>query len=550
MFLKQSTAAEFRPPPLPVKESMAISIPDKSTGTNREPPLVEMHNIVKHFGSVEVLRGVSFDVRPGEVHALLGGNGAGKSTLMKILMGVHHADAGRILIEGKEITPTDVSASLSRGVAMIFQELSLLPNLSVAENIFFGREPLRSGFRIDRRAIRKKSRELLADNGFAIPVNATVESLPFAQRQVVEIVRATSFGARVLIMDEPTSALTSREVEKLLELIGHLVKRGNGIVYISHRMGEIMRVADRITILRDGQSSPPIAIGDTRIEEISKQMSSTTRAVHPVDTSPRSKVEASPEGVPVLHLQNFSTARTLDHIDLTVMPGEIVGIAGLVGSGRSTLCKAIAGLIPDARGTIEIEGRAVRPGKPHDVLGKGVGFVPEDRRLEGLVIDHSLETNVALPNLRRVTSGGAFGIVRRDRIRKLFDYGTNGLALVARDPSQPASELSGGNQQKVVVAKWLASRPRLLILDEPTAGVDIGAKADMGTALRRAANEDRLGVLLINSELDEMATLCDRILIMEHGRLTGSAPAKIEPAQLQALLLKGNSEIITGRKAQ
>ncbi|MGB3541004.1 MAG: sugar ABC transporter ATP-binding protein [Mesorhizobium sp.] len=529
---------------------MAISTSDRSTGANREPPLVEMHDIVKHFGSVEVLRGVNFDIRPGEVHALLGGNGAGKSTLMKILMGVHHADAGRILIEGKEITPTDVSASLSRGVAMIFQELSLLPNLTVAENIFFGREPLRSGFRIDRRAIRKKSRELLAENGFTIPVSATVESLPFAQRQIVEIIRATSFGARVLIMDEPTSALTSREVEKLLELIGHLVKRGNGIVYISHRMGEIMRVADSITILRDGQSSAPIAIADTRVEDISKQMSSTARAVHPTGKSPRPRIEVMPTDTPVLRLHNFSTARTLDNIDLTVMPGEIVGIAGLVGSGRSTLCKAIAGLIPETRGAIEIEGRAVRPGKPHDVLGKGVGFVPEDRRLEGLVIDHSLETNIALPNLRRVASGGAFGIVRRDRIRKLFEYGTTGLALVAREPSQPARELSGGNQQKVVVAKWLASKPRLLILDEPTAGVDIGAKADMAAALRRAVDEDRFGVLLINSELDEMATLCDRIMIMEHGRLTGSAPAGIEPAQLQALLLKGNSEFITGRKAQ
>jgi ribose transport system ATP-binding protein len=240
----------------------------------------------------------------------------------------------------------------------------------------------------------------------------------------------------------------------------------------------------------------------------------------------------------------------LDDIGLTVMPGEIVGIAGLVGSGRSTLCKAIAGLIPDARGSIEIGGQAVRPGKPHAVLGKGVGFVPEDRRLEGLVIDHALETNVALPNLRRVTSGGGLGVVWQSRVRELFEYGTRGLALVARGPLQPAGELSGGNQQKVVVAKWLASHPRLLILDEPTAGVDIRAKADMGAALRRAVREEGLGILLINSELDEMVTLCDRILILERGRLTGSAPDKIDPAQLQALLLGGNTETIERRKAQ
>jgi len=513
------------------------------------PPLVEMRNIVKRFGDVEVLRDVSFDVRPGEVHALLGGNGAGKSTLMKILMGVHRSDGGRIFVDGEEVTPTDVGTSLSRGVAMIFQELSLLPNLSVAENIFFGREPLRAGFRIDRRAVRERARELLADHGFTIPVDAVVENLPFAQRQVVEIVRAASFGARVLIMDEPTSALTAREEEKLFELIEHLTKRGNGIVYISHRMGEIMRVADRITILRDGRSSKPIPIAEARIEKISEQMSSTARAVEQVDQPEHSIARRSVSGTPALRLRNFSTARTLDNIDLTVMPGEIVGIAGLVGSGRSTLCKAIAGLIPDARGLIEIGGQAIRPGKAHAVLGKGIGFVPEDRRLEGLVIDHALETNIALPNLRRVTGGG-LGVVRRSRVRELFEYGTRGLALVARGPLQPAGELSGGNQQKVVVAKWLASRPRLLILDEPTAGVDIRAKADMGAALRQAVREEGLGILLVNSELDEMVTLCDRILILERGRLTGSAPARIEPAQLQALLLGGDAETIERRKTQ
>ena len=518
---------------------MANPIQDEVVDAALEPSLIEMRNIVKRFGLAEVLRDVSFDVRPGEVHALLGGNGAGKSTLMKILMGVHRADSGRISVGGQEVTPTDVSASLGRGVAMIFQELSLLPNLTVAENIFFGREPLRPGLRIDRRAVREGARALLADHGFTIPVDARVESLPFAQRQIVEIVRAASFGARVLIMDEPTSALTSREEEKLFELIAQLTKRGNGIVYISHRMGEIMRVADRVTILRDGRSSTPIPIAEVEIDKISEQMSSTARAVASVEATLVRKAKVSVDGRPALRLQGFSTARTIADLDLTVMPGEIVGIAGLVGSGRSTLCKAIAGLIPDARGTIELDGKAVRPGRPSDVLGKGLGFVPEDRRLEGLVIDHSLEANVALPNMRRVASGGSFGVVGRRRIRELFEYGTNGLALVARGPTQPARELSGGNQQKVVVAKWLASRPRLLILDEPTAGVDIRAKADMGAALRRAVDEYGLGILLINSELDEMVSLCDRILILERGRLTGSAPADIEPAQLQALLLGG-----------
>ncbi|MEX6508663.1 sugar ABC transporter ATP-binding protein [Jiella sp. M17.18] len=529
---------------------MATPVSERPVVAANAPPLVEMCNIGKRFGENEVLRGVGFDVRPGEVHALLGGNGAGKSTLMKILMGVHRADSGQIRVDGEEVAPAGVRGSLSRGVAMIFQELSLLPNLTVAENIFFGREPLRAGFRIDRRAVRAKARDLLAEYGFTIPVDARVESLPFAQRQVVEIVRAASFGARVLIMDEPTSALTAREEEKLFELIEDLTRRGNGIVYISHRMGEIMRIADRITILRDGLSGAPIPIADARIDDISAQLSSTSRALPEADQPLGQKRAIDSAQPPVLRLQNVTTARTLKDIDLSVMQGEIVGIAGLVGSGRSTLCKAIAGLVPDVHGTIELGGTRIRPGRPHAVLGKGLGFVPEDRRLEGLVIDHALEANVALPNLRHASTGGPLGMVWHSRVRELFTRGTEGLALVARGPSQPAAQLSGGNQQKVVVAKWLASRPRLLILDEPTAGVDIRAKADMGAALRKAVREDGLSILLINSELDELVSLCDRILLLERGRIVGTAPDGVDPAQLQALLLGGNIETIERRTAQ
>jgi ABC-type sugar transport system ATPase subunit len=503
------------------------------------PPLVEMRGIVKRFGDNIVLRDINFDIRPGEVHALLGGNGAGKSTLMKILMGVHRADRGEILLSGQPVAAADVGAAQQLGVAMIFQELSLLPNLTVAENIMFGREPRRVGFRIDRGAVNRMAREHLAAYGFSIPVTKLVESLPFAQRQVVEIVRAASFGARVLIMDEPTSALTSREEEKLFELMRSLTAQDIGIVYISHRMSEIMQVADRITVLRDGRTNQPIPVAEAELDKISEQMSGSAGPVdpHPVLTETPVAHVRSPADRPALQVGGLETARTLKTIDLTIMPGEIVGIAGLVGSGRSTLCKAIAGLLRDAKGQIEIGGQSVRAGQSHKVLGRGLGFVPEDRRLEGLVLDHRLDANVALPNLHRLGVGGQLGLVQRSQMSALFREAIQGLALVARGPDQYAAELSGGNQQKVVVGKWLASQPKVLILDEPTSGVDVRAKADMRAALQRAVRETGLAILLVNSELDEMLALCHRVLIMERGRLTQTAPSGIGVVELQALLL-------------
>jgi ribose transport system ATP-binding protein len=509
-------------------------------------PLVEMRGIVKRFGENTVLREINFDIRVGEVHALLGGNGAGKSTLMKILMGVHRADAGQILLSGKPVAGADVSETLDLGVAMIFQELSLLPNLTVAENIMFGREPRKPGYRIDGPAVRRLAREHLASHGFSIPVGLKVETLPFAQRQVVEIVRATSFGARVLIMDEPTSALTAREEEKLFELIQSLTARGIGIVYISHRMSEIMRIADRITVLRDGRTNAPIPIAEAELDRISELMSGPSGPVdpHPILTARPVSHARTAGDRPALHVEGLETARTLKNIDLTIMPGEIVGIAGLVGAGRSTLCKAIAGLLRDARGRIEIDGSAVRPGRAHEVLGYGLGFVPEDRRLEGLVLDHRLDVNVALPNIGRLGAGGVLGLVRQSQVSALFYKSIAGLALVARGPGQAAAELSGGNQQKIVVAKWLGSKPRILILDEPTSGVDVKAKADMRAALLRAVQEEGLAILLVNSELDEMLALSQRILLMERGRLIGTVPSGIGVTDLQALLLNGTERAV------
>ncbi len=497
-------------------------------------PIIQMLAIEKRFGAVPVLRGVDFDVLPGEVHALLGGNGAGKSTLMKILMGVYRADVGQILVDGQQLAQDGIAARLRQGVvAMIFQELSLLPNMSVADNVFLGREPLRAGLRVNRRALVAQTEALIRAQGFEISATARVGDLPFAQRQQVEILKATSRGARVLIMDEPTSSLTTREEERLFDLITRLTASGIGIVYISHRMTEILRISHRITVLRDGTAIGPIPTAQASIASVSAHLA------RPDAAAPGARSTPGPQAArPVaLSVRNLSTARRLRNISFEVGAGEIVGIAGLVGAGRSTLAKALAGLIADATGEVAVGGVPVHLGRPHGILGRGVGFVPEDRRLEGLVVLHGLADNLALPNLARLAPRGALAPMRGSGARAMFGQWAQALALVARGHDQLASELSGGNQQKVVFAKWLASAPQVLILDEPTAGVDVNAKADMRAALRRAARENGVGVVLINSELDELAAVCDRILMLDGGRITGTLdPREGETALLAALL--------------
>jgi ABC-type sugar transport system ATPase subunit len=500
-----------------------------------QPPIVQMQRIKKSFGATPVLRGVNFEVRSGQVHALLGGNGAGKSTLMKILMGVHRADTGQIVLDGRDMTTASVVETLQQGVvAMIFQELSLLPNMTVADNIFLGREPLSFGMRVNRKAILSRTEALIAAQGFDIPALAQVEDLSFAQRQQVEILKATARGARVLVMDEPTSSLTAREEERLFELIQRLTASGIGIVYISHRMSEIFRVSDQITVLRDGSAIGPIPTQTATIAAISAHLA------RPNAVSSPTHAVASPATIDkplALSVRNLSTKRSLKDISFDVAAGEIVGIAGLVGAGRSTLAKALAGLLPDVTGSVQVGGKAVQLGVAHRVLGQGLGFVPEDRRQEGLVLIHGLADNMVLPNLGRLGRRGALGPILRGSSDHLYSHWAQVLALVARGPRQAASELSGGNQQKVVFAKWLASQPHALILDEPTSGVDVNAKADMRAALTQSARDDGVGILLINSELDELAAVCDRILLMDAGRIIRTLnPRDGEAALLAALL--------------
>jgi ribose transport system ATP-binding protein len=508
-------------------------MPEQQTPTPGDA-IVSMRHIVKAFGANRVLSDVSFEVFAGETHALLGENGAGKSTLMKVLMGVYQPDSGSILLGGEAVTTLSLRERLDRGIAMIFQELSVLPNLSVAENLFILREPRGLGMRIDGSRMTREARALIDRYGFRLNAAARVGDLTFAQRQMVEILKAISRGARLLVMDEPTSSLTVQEEDTLFRTIGQLKAAGIGIVYISHRMADVLRLSDRISIIKDGRLVGPMTPAETSIEEIAALMS---RPRNEADIPPvRVEQPARPvSGAPALEVRGLRTARKLVDVSLRIDAGEIVGLGGLVGSGRSTLAKALFGVIPDATGEVTVAGRPIRTGSVRAALAGGVALVPEDRRLEGLVGGRPLQENIALPTLADMTAGGSFGPIAWGRIAALFRRYRDDLNILCRGGGQLAQELSGGNQQKVVFAKWLARKPRLFVLDEPTSGVDINAKREMRELIRKTAREG-VGVLLISSELEELLDLSDRILVMAQGRITRSLEGVDSEATLRALL--------------
>lgn len=477
-------------------------------------PLVSMTGICKSFGANKVLHGVDFEVRAGEVHALLGENGAGKSTLMKILLGVHGADQGEIRVRGQALHQgMSTRSRLEAGVAMIFQELSLVPAMTVADNIFLGREPYGRFGRLDRKRLVREASQLIADRGFTLDPGDVVENLPFSARQQVEILKALSRGASVIIMDEPTSSLTVREEAVLHETIFKLRSQKIGIVFISHRMAEIFQLADRLSVIKDGIMQGPFAIADVGVADVARMMSRPSRPV----AGPAIGASKRNPGDIVLDVRNLSTGSKLREIGFSIRAGEVVGLAGLVGSGRTTLAQALFGLHRDVAGEVRLNGAEIGGLAPSRRIEAGIAMVPEDRRAEGLVADHSVSTNMALPNLGDLL-GALPGVVSGRKQTNLYLHYRTALSIASSGPHQPVSELSGGNQQKIVFAKWLAGGPKLLILDEPTSGVDINAKAEMRQLIRKAA-ADGLAILLITSELDELSELSDRILYMVDGRL-------------------------------
>ncbi|WP_454132397.1 sugar ABC transporter ATP-binding protein [Microbacterium lacticum] len=478
--------------------------------TEQTPPLVRMREIVKSFGPVEVLRRVDIDIRAGEVHALAGENGAGKSTLMKILQGVHQITSGAIEVNGEPVTIRDTSDAEAAGIGMVFQEFSLIPSMTVAQNVALNREPRNRGGLIDDRRAEADAQRIFDELGVVLDPKATVESLGTAYWQLIEIAKALSKDARVLVMDEPTASLAKHEVENLFSLIARLKERGIAIVYISHRMDEIRRVADRITVLRDGSvvlSDDMDSVTSPRIIEaiIGRRLASD------LVYQERTRDAAAPV---LLEANGIASARVLKSVDVTVRAGEIVGLAGLMGSGRTEFARVVAGIDKPTAGSLRIEGKDVAFRSTLAAHRAGVALIPEDRRDQGLVLEHSVSDNLTLPVLNTVMVGPFVSVAKtRSLTQRLVDS----FAIKVADPFAPVNLLSGGNQQKVVVAKWVNTGPRVLVMDEPTAGVDIGTKTEILEMVREFASRGN-AVLFISSELPELLAVADRVVVLREGR--------------------------------
>jgi ribose transport system ATP-binding protein len=483
-----------------------------------QAPLVLIRDMKKSFGGVRALRGVSLEVRPGEVHALLGENGAGKSTLIKILSGVHSYDSGAIEISGKAVAFQSPAESRNAGVAVVYQDLSLVESLSVGANLMLGREPrTRLGF-LKKAQLMKEAEEFLKRSNIPLNPRATVGSLPFAYRQMTEIAKALMGQVRVLVLDEPTSALTNDEEAILFDAIGRIIAQGVGVIYVTHRLKEVFRISHRVTVLRDGLNVGTFNTAETNMTELvtaivgPKHGASNTSVVSHRETAPsesRGESEA-----PLLALSGVSNVR-LRGVDVTLRRGEIHGLAGLIGSGRTEILETIFALRPIESGAMEIDGAPRRLKGPAEAVEQGIALVPEDRQVQGLILDHSLERNFSLPRLLHFSR---LGWVRRNSEVQETKDAIQKLSIKAPSPATRVRNLSGGNQQKVVFAKWSNRRTRILLLDEPTVGVDVGAREEI-YGLIRSAVKDGAGVLIVSSDLNELLLLCDRISLVVDGSI-------------------------------
>ena len=476
--------------------------------------LVEMHGINKAFPGVQALSDCHFNLKAGEVHALVGENGAGKSTLMKILCGVYTKDTGRIIYKGEEINVRSPRMAQDYGIAMIHQELNLMPHLTVAQNIFIGREPLiRFNFVLDDRQINQQAEELLHSLNLKINPRTRVIDMTVARQQMVEITKALSYNSEVLIMDEPTASLTDTEIEELFRMINHLRERGVGIVYISHRLEELFRISDRITVMRDGQFIETLPTTEVKIDKIISLMVGRT-----IYESEPEIPEARDENV-VLAVRDLNRSNELYDVNFELRRGEILGFAGLMGAGRTEVARAIIGADPVDSISLEVSGRPVRIKSPADAVRHGIGYLSEDRKRYGLVTGMDVATNVALASLKRFLR--FLNIVTNDSSIQQ-EAARHVKALDVRTPSvkQKARFLSGGNQQKVVIAKWLTADTDILIFDEPTRGIDVGAKSEIYRLLNDLARQGK-SIIMISSELPEILRMSHRIVVMCEGRITG-----------------------------
>jgi ribose transport system ATP-binding protein len=501
----------------PVPTASAPDAPRASDGALA----VEMRGISKAFDRVRVLEDVDFEVRRGEVHALAGGNGAGKSTLMKILQGVYSKDAGSIEVDGRPVELRSIHDARVAGIGMVFQEFSLVPTMTVAQNVFLTAEPRdRAGLVNDRQA-RRAAAEVFREMAVDVDPGAEVGSLGTAYWQLTEIAKALAQDARVLIMDEPTASLAKHEAEELFELVGRLKARGISIIYISHRMDEVYRIADRITVLRDGSR-----LFTARLDEVTPEQIVEGIVGRKVEGGLEYRQrELPPEKVPLLEARQLRAGQRVRGMSFQVHAGEIVGLAGLMGSGRTELARCLFGIDQLDGGEILVRGERVDVSNPQRAIEAGIALIPEDRRAQGLVLDHSVTSNLLLPLLHRVSRGP---LVSDNEGKTLARSLIERFSVKVAHPERPVRLLSGGNQQKVVIAKWLGTDPDILIMDEPTAGVDIGTKTEILAMIRDLADEGK-AVIVISSEYPELLAVSDRILVLRGGEVQAEIPRQDVP---------------------
>jgi rhamnose transport system ATP-binding protein len=472
-------------------------------------PVLALHGAAKSFGAVRAVTDGTIDLYAGEAHALLGENGAGKSTVVKILAGVHQPDSGQVLIDGEPVSLHSPAGAQDAGIAVIYQEPTLFPDLSIAENIFMGRQPLLAGRRIDRRRLRADSAALFSRLGVRLDPGRISRGLSIADQQIVEIAKALSLNARVIVMDEPTAALSAAEVSRLFEVVRTLRASGAAVLFISHRLEEVFEICQRVTVMRDGRHVLTSELAGMTADDL-------VRAMVGREMVERSAGERGVPGELVLKVERLTREGVFTDISLDVRAGEIVALAGLVGSGRSEVARAVFGIDRYDAGQVAVNGKQLKKASPPSAMAAGIGFVPEDRRQQGLVMDMSVQQNVALASLGRLRQAG---LVRSAAERAFAADWAVRLNLKYGRLADPVSRLSGGNQQKVVLAKWLGRQPALLIVDEPTRGIDIATKAEVHRLLVRLAR-DGVAILMISSELPEVLHIGDRILVMREGRLT------------------------------
>ena len=472
-------------------------------------PIFQLQHVSKSFGGVHALQDVHFEIYPGEVHALLGENGAGKSTLIKLITGVYQPDAGELFLEGQPIRFANTRDAQHHGIAAIYQEPSLFPDLDIAENILVGRQPI-GRWGVDWKRMYQEAGDLLGRLGLALDPRTKARELSVAQQQVVEIARALSINAKVLIMDEPTSSLTQREVDELFTIVRQLRAAGTAIVFISHRLEELFAIADRVTTVRDGAYVGTRAMADVTTEDLIRMM--VGRALG--ELFPKQAVEA---GEVLLEVVGLGVEGSFANVSFELRRGEILGMSGLIGAGRTNVARALFGAEPATTGTIKLDGKVVTIDSPGTALALGIGYVPEDRKEHGVVLQMGIGTNISLPIISRFTT---LGWIDKQRERAAAAADAQQLEVKMAGIEQPVGQLSGGNQQKVVLAKWLGTQPRVLILDEPTRGIDVGTKAAVHHLMSNLAAQG-MAILMISSELPEILGMSDCILVMREGRLTG-----------------------------